>query len=115
MDTPPEGTPAEILDSYPVPLFFGGKVDLAGLSAAAGRNSEGKPVVRAYEQGRVMGGGSSINVQSANRGLPRDYDEWHELGARGWGWTDVLPYFLKLESDLDFGGPLHARAARSDP
>ncbi|WP_247279927.1 MULTISPECIES: hypothetical protein [unclassified Bradyrhizobium] len=36
-----------------------------------------------------------------------------ELGARGWGWTDVLPYFLKLESDLDFGGPLHARAARS--
>ncbi|UFW52636.1 MULTISPECIES: GMC family oxidoreductase [Bradyrhizobium] len=109
MDTPPEATPAEILDSYPMPLFFGDKYIWPGLSAAAGRNAEGKPVVRAYEQGRVMGGGSSINVQSANRGLPRDYDEWHELGARGWGWTDVLPYFLKLETDLDFGGALHGR------
>lgn len=109
MDTPPEATPAEILDSYPMPLFFGDRYIWRGLSAAAGRSSEGKPVVRAYEQGRVMGGGSSINVQSANRGLPRDYDEWHVLGARGWGWTDVLPYFLKLETDLDFRGPLHGR------
>ncbi len=56
-----------------------------------------------------MGGGSSINVQSANRGLPRDYDEWRDLGARGWGWADVLPYFLKLETDLDFDGPLHGK------
>jgi 5-(hydroxymethyl)furfural/furfural oxidase len=57
-----------------------------------------------------MGGGSSINVQSANRGLPRDYDEWRDLGARGWGWADVLPYFRKLETDLDFGGPLHGQS-----
>ncbi|GGI23620.1 GMC family oxidoreductase [Bradyrhizobium guangdongense] len=110
MDTPPEATPPEILDSYPMPLFFGDKYIWPGLSAAAGRDAEGKPVVRAYEQARVMGGGSSINVQSANRGLPRDYDEWHALGARGWGWTDVLPYFLKLETDLDFDGPLHGRS-----
>ena len=109
MDTPPEATPPEILDSYPMTLFFGDKYIWPGLSAAAGRNAEGKPVVRAYEQGRVMGGGSSINVQSANRGLPRDYDEWRDLGARGWGWADVLPYFLKLETDLDFHGPLHGK------
>ncbi|WP_063694947.1 GMC family oxidoreductase [Bradyrhizobium stylosanthis] len=109
MDTPPEATPSEILDSYPMPLFYGDKYIWPGLSAAAGRNAEGRPVVRSYEQGRVMGGGSSINVQSANRGLPRDYDEWHDLGARGWGWTDVLPYFLKLETDLDFDGPLHGK------
>jgi len=109
MDTPPDATPSEILDSYPMPLFYGDKYIWPGLSAAAGRNAEGRPVVRGYEQGRVMGGGSSINVQSANRGLPRDYDEWHELGARGWGWTDVLPYFLKLETDLDFDGPLHGK------
>ena len=109
MDTPPEATPPEILDSYPMPLFFGDRYIWPGLSASAGRNAEGKPVVRAYEQGRVMGGGSSINVQSANRGLPRDYDEWRDLGARGWGWVDVLPYFLKLETDLDFDGPLHGR------
>jgi len=54
-----------------------------------------------------MGGGSSINVQAANRGLPRDYDEWAELGAEGWSWTEVLPYFRRLESDLNFAGPLH--------
>ncbi|OAF10755.1 glucose-methanol-choline oxidoreductase [Bradyrhizobium centrolobii] len=110
MDTPPDATPPEILDSYPMPLFFGDTYIWPGLSAAAGRNVEGKPVVRAYEQGRVMGGGSSINVQSANRGLPRDYDEWRDLGARGWGWADVLPYFRKLETDLDFEGPLHGRS-----
>jgi len=109
MDTPPEATPPEILDSYPMTLFFGDKYIWPGLSAAAGRNAEGRPVVRGYEQGRVMGGGSSINVQSANRGLPRDYDEWRDLGARGWGWADVLPYFLKLETDLDFDGPLHGK------
>ncbi|TWA99208.1 GMC family oxidoreductase [Bradyrhizobium stylosanthis] len=109
MDTPPEATPSEILDSYPMPLFYGDRYIWSGLSAAVGRNAEGRPVVRSYEQGRVMGGGSSINVQSANRGLPRDYDEWHDLGARGWGWTDVLPYFLKLETDLDFDGPLHGK------
>jgi len=109
MDTPPEATPSEILDSYPMPLFYGDRYIWPGLSAAAGRNADGRPVVRSYEQGRVMGGGSSINVQSANRGLPRDYDEWHDLGARGWGWTDVLPYFLKLETDLDFDGPLHGK------
>ncbi|HAP13070.1 MAG TPA: glucose-methanol-choline oxidoreductase [Afipia sp.] len=106
-DTPPENTPAEILDSYPMPLFFGDRYIWPGLSAMAGRTASGGAITRPYEQGRVMGGGSSINVQSANRGLPRDYDQWRDLGARGWGWEDVLPYFRKLETDLDFGGPLH--------
>jgi 5-(hydroxymethyl)furfural/furfural oxidase len=41
-------------------------------------------------------------VQSANRGLPRDYDDWAASGAAGWAWDDVLPYFRKLESDVDF-------------
>ena len=109
MDLPPDATPPEILDSYPMPLFFADKYIWPGLSAVAGRNAEGEPIVRAYEQGRVIGGGSSINVQSANRGLPRDYDEWRDLGARGWGWAEVLPYFRKLETDLDFDGPLHGR------
>lgn len=106
-DTPPDSTPPEILDSYPMPLFFGDRYIWPGLTASAGRTADGNPVTRAYEQGRVMGGGSSINVQAANRGLPRDYDEWRDLGAKGWGWDDVLPYFRKLETDLDFNGPLH--------
>lgn len=108
-DYPSGAEPAEILDSYPMPLFFGDRYIWPGLSARALRTADGQAVLRPYEQGRVIGGGSSINVQSANRGLPRDYDEWRDLGARGWGWDDVLPYFRKLETDLDFGGGLHGR------
>jgi 5-(hydroxymethyl)furfural/furfural oxidase len=108
-DTPAGAEPAEILDSYPMPVFFGDRYVWPGLTASTGKAKDGQILSRAYEQGRVLGGGSSINVQSANRGLPRDYDEWRDLGAKGWGWDDVLPYFRKLESDLDFDGPLHGR------
>ncbi len=62
---------------------------------------------RRYEQARVLGGGSAINALMANRGAPADYDEWEALGAAGWNWAACLPYFLKLERDVDFAGPLH--------
>lgn len=62
-----------------------------------------------YQQGRVMGGGSSINGMMANRGSPLDYNEWVDRGAAGWGWDDVLPFFKKLESDRDFDGPYHGK------
>jgi 5-(hydroxymethyl)furfural/furfural oxidase len=52
-----------------------------------------------------MGGGSSINAQLFNRGAPRDYDEWEARGAAGWDWNAVLPYFKKVERDMDFDGP----------
>jgi len=55
----------------------------------------------------VMGGGSSINAMIALRGMPGDFKEWVEAGAKGWGWMDVLPYYRMLENDLDFDGPLH--------
>lgn len=109
IDTPPGNVPPEILDSYPMGLFYGDRYIWPGLKARTTRAPGGSGYERAYEQGRVMGGGSSINVQAANRGLPRDYDEWAELGAGGWAWSDVLPYFCKLERDLDCGGPLHGR------
>jgi len=54
-----------------------------------------------------MGGGSAVNGQLANRGSPDDYDEWEFLGADGWRWETVLPYFRKLERDSDFEGPMH--------
>ena len=60
-----------------------------------------------YEQARILGGGSSINGICANRGSPYDYDEWAAKGAVGWSWPNVLPYFKKLETDADFGEPLH--------
>ena len=103
-DTPPGAVPAEILDSYPMPVFCGDTYIWPELKASATRTA----APRVYEQGRVMGGGSSINVQSANRGLPRDYDGWAANGATGWAWQDVLPYFRKLERDVNFPeGELH--------
>lgn len=105
IDTPPERVPEAILDSYPLPLFHGDTYIWPALTASA----TPRHAPRRYEQGRVMGGGSSINVQAANRGLPRDYDEWHAMGAEGWRWHDVLPYFRKLERDMDFDGPLHGK------
>ena len=60
----------------------------------------------------MLGGGSSINGQMANRGAPTDYDEWEARGAAGWNWNDVLPYFKKVERDLDFDGPFHGKDGR---
>ena len=75
--------------------------------AAVPGNVPARPPARFYEQARIMGGGSTINAQMANRGAPGDYDEWVEAGAAGWDWDGVLPYFKKLERDVDFDGPLH--------
>jgi 5-(hydroxymethyl)furfural/furfural oxidase len=62
-----------------------------------------------YAQGRVIGGGSSVNGMISIRGVPTDYDGWVERGATGWGWDDVLPYFCKMENDVDYDGPLHGQ------
>jgi 5-(hydroxymethyl)furfural/furfural oxidase len=65
---------------------------------------------RNVEQGRVMGGSSSIMGMVALRGLPQDYDEWAELGVTGWSWNDLLPHFKRIENDLDFDGTMHGKA-----
>ena len=111
-DTPPGRVPVDILDSRPFRAYFNPAYRWTELSASlqpiSGNAPDGPPL-RRYEQARVMGGGSSINGQVANRGSPADYDEWEELGAAGWGWQTVLPYFRKLEHDMDFGGPAHGK------
>jgi choline dehydrogenase len=50
-----------------------------------------------YPRGRVLGGSSSINGLIYIRGQPEDFDHWAQLGNRGWGWDDVLPYFKRAE------------------
>jgi len=57
--------------------------------------------------GKVVGGSSAVNTAIALRGLPEDYDEWAALGNDDWSWERVLPYFIRLERDLDFDGPYH--------
>ena len=51
----------------------------------------------AYPRGRVIGGCSAINGMIYMRGQAADYDGWRQLGLEGWGWNDVLPYFLRHE------------------
>lgn len=50
------------------------------------------------QRGKVLGGSSSINAMAYVRGHPLDYDNWVAMGAHGWGYADVLPYFRKSES-----------------
>jgi len=51
----------------------------------------------AYPRGKVVGGSSAINAMICMRGQAADYDHWHSLGLPGWGWSDVLPAFRRLE------------------
>ncbi|MDB5580735.1 MAG: glucose dehydrogenase [Bradyrhizobium sp.] len=116
-DTPPGNEPAEIRDSYSGTAYFDPRfhwTELKVTTQIVSHNNPEKdhPPLRKYEQARVLGGGSSINGQLANRGAPTDYDEWEARGAVGWSWNDVLPYFRKVERDLDFDGPYHGKDGR---
>ncbi len=81
----------------------------------------------ATPRGKVIGGSSSINGMVYVRGHARDFDTWAEMGADGWAYADVLPYFKRMENWHDGGhggdatwrgnnGPLHVtRGPRRNP
>ena len=54
-------------------------------------------------RGKTVGGTSAINGQVVLRGTPEDYDEWAEWGNDEWAYTKILPYFRKMETDMDPG------------
>lgn len=58
-------------------------------------------------RGKTLGGSSSINNMIYMRGNPLDYDEWRDQGCHGWGWHDVLPYFLRAEDNVRGASELH--------
>lgn len=60
-----------------------------------------------WPRGKVLGGSSSINAMCYVRGHARDYDEWIGLGADGWGWDAVLPYFRRSEGNARGSDALH--------
>jgi choline dehydrogenase len=60
-----------------------------------------------YPRGKVLGGSSSINGMIYMRGQAADYDHWRQLGLMGWGWSDVLPYFLKSEDHFGGANDMH--------
>ncbi len=61
-----------------------------------------------FTQARVIGGGSSVNAQIYIRGNPEDFDGWRdEHSCAGWGYSDVLPYFVKAEGNQRLAGDVH--------
>ena len=60
-----------------------------------------------YPRGKTLGGSSSINGLLYIRGQEQDYNIWRQLGNIGWGWNDVLPYFLKAENQEHGSNKFH--------
>jgi choline dehydrogenase len=60
-----------------------------------------------YPRGRVLGGSSSLNGMIYMRGQSANYDDWRQAGNVGWGWDDVLPYFIKSEDHFAGSNEFH--------
>lgn len=75
-----------------------------------------------WPRGRLPGGSSSVNGMIYVRGDPAEFDHWRELGNTGWGYSDLLPYFKRLESYPEgdprwrgHAGPIGVTNLRHDP
>lgn len=96
LDHSRETEPASVLDTFPR-SFTDPQFTWPGLTVSQRQSGDAEPFI----QPRVLGGGSMVMGMHALRGLPADFDEWRDAGATGWGWSDVRPYFEKLEHDFD--------------
>ncbi|MFE3176330.1 GMC family oxidoreductase [Amycolatopsis sp. NPDC059235] len=96
----PGTVPADLLDGSRMSLSehdWGYRADIHG-----GRKIR-------FPRGRVTGGSSAVGAVVALRGVPADYDEWAAAGNPLWDYEQVLPYFRRLEDDLDFADEWHGR------
>ncbi len=63
-----------------------------------------------FPRGKGLGGSSNINGMLCSRGNPKDFDSWQASGLDGWGYNDLLPYFIRSESAPDrLNDPLHGQ------
>ena len=72
-------------------------------ATGSARSSQPMDIAR----GKVIGGSGSVNGQVFLRGLPEDYDSWAEAGNTEWSYVNVLPFFRKLETDMDVRDDFH--------
>lgn len=98
-----DGLPDDLKYGYGTPAGILTTSHDWGYLAEATPQAHAMPVPR----GRVMGGSSTVNAQVFLRGVPEDFDTWAGQGNDRWTFDQVLPYFRKLENDLDFGGEYH--------
>jgi len=103
-------------DSHPfihVPALVGAALTLKslswGLETEPQEHLNGRRIP--IPRGRVLGGSSSVNGMVYFRGHPKDYDDWAAAGNRGWGFADVLPYFIRSENNAAFGASPHHGAS----
>lgn len=86
-----------------IKLFTSERVSLYQMTPQRGAGDR----VLHVPQANTLGGGSSVNAMIYVRGQRQDYDAWRDLGCPGWGWDDVLPFYIRSESNEVFAGPLH--------
>lgn len=77
-----------------------------GYIATATATAPPMPVIR----GKVMGGSSTVNATIFLRGVPQDFDAWAALGNDRWSFDRVLPYYRKVEHDLDRQDEFHGNS-----
>jgi 5-(hydroxymethyl)furfural/furfural oxidase len=94
-----EETPDAIRGANFARAIFTGGFHWTQLKARVTEWQEPQP----YLSGRGVGGSSALNGQAAVRGYPEDYDRWAADGCEGWRWVDVLPTFIRIEDDPEFG------------
>ncbi len=109
------------LEHLPEELKFGHRQEASDIDSSfnwayKGQGAPEQMVPMQVARGKVMGGSGSVNGQVFLRGLPEDYDDWADEGNGEWSFIKLLPFFRKLETDLnvkdDFhgtGGPIPVR------
>ena len=97
---------------YPDDLKYGYKPDASAQGAPHNwtwwaQGSAEQANMLPAPRGKVVGGTSAINGQVLLRGVPEDYDGWAAAGNDQWSFLDVLPFFRKMETDLDISDDFH--------